>query len=75
MEFQERLSALNVADVLFQRSYAFRLGFLRHMDTIIVYATGYNREQPLPPPAKYARKLCVEFCKMLTQWKENFGEV
>ena len=72
---QERLSALNIADVLFQRSHAFRLGFLRHMDTIIVDATGYNREQPLPPPAKYARKLSEEFCKMLTQWKENFGEV
>jgi hypothetical protein len=70
---QERLGALAIADVLFQRSHAFRLGIVRHMDAVLVYATGHSPDQPLPKPAKYARKLRREFCEMLGRWHKAFG--
>ena len=70
---QERLAALIIADVLFQRSHAFRQGFVRHMDAVVAHASGCIYEQPLPPPAKYARKLREEFGRMLTRWNASFG--
>ena len=39
---QERLGALQIADVLFHRSHAFRLGFVRHMDAVLIYTTGHR---------------------------------
>ena len=70
---QERLGALAIADVLFQRSHAFRLGLVRHMDAVLACATGHSPDQPLPPPAKYARILRREFCEMLARWHTAFG--
>ena len=70
---QERMGALVIADVLFTRSHAFRVAFLQHIDDVLVYATGHSAEHPLPPPAKYARRLRQEFWRMLTRWHENFG--
>jgi hypothetical protein len=70
---QERLGAITMADVLFQRSHAFRLGFVKRMDMVLIYATGHNPEHPLPPPAKYASKLRRDFISMLTRWHDSFG--
>ena len=70
---QERMGALVIADVLFTRSHAFRVAFLQHIDDVLVYATGHSAEHPLPPPAKYARRLRQEFWRMLTRWHEKFG--
>ena len=43
------------------------------MDSVLVYATGHSPDQPLPKPAKYARKLRREFCEMLGRWHKAFG--
>ncbi len=70
---QTRLLAVELTDVLFQRSRVFRGLLAPRLTAFLVAAVGYRQEEPLPGPEAAAAALRERALEVLEAWNDKFG--
>ena len=70
---QARLLALELCDMLFSRSKAFRAALAPKLTQFLELVVGFRPDRPLPPPATAAVALRERALAAVERWNEDFG--
>lgn len=71
---QTRLLALEVCDVFFTRSQAFRGHLSQHFSSFMAATVGHQQDQPLPGPAAVAVTLRTKALAAIERWQQQWGQ-
>ncbi|CAL8464282.1 g3817 [Coccomyxa elongata] len=70
---QTRLHALEVCDMLFGRSRAFRTAAAAQLPALLEAVVGYRPGRPLPGPPELATRLREKALDAVERWNDNYG--
>lgn len=70
---QTRLHALEVCDLLFSRSRAFRTAAAVQFPALLEASVGFRPARPLPGPSHLATQLRERALDAVERWNDNYG--
>lgn len=68
-----RFAALQIIDILFQRSHLFRELVLEDLEQFFERVLETNADEPLPPPRNAANELKKQAAKIIKSWNDKFS--